>query len=634
MPSWSRRIPFRVDIAGIIEIMGSSLYSRSDTPVRELIQNAHDAVVRRRKRDLTFQGRIDIEQDAQRHTLRFSDDGVGLSPDEAERYLGTLGVGITGLIKRGQPVHSLDEVAAEITEVAERSSAGGDDLIGQFGVGLFSAFMLAERVTVESRKVDYAEAVHWEAGPGTDIILSSSDRETPGTTITLFLKPAHHALAEQEAPLEAAVKEFADFLPVPIYLNGASQRANVINVAWFDATPDREAVELELEGYFQETPLDVIPIRLEKPVAVAGALYVSPQRTPGFADEATVAVTVRRMVISRKIRDLLPPWASFLRGVLELHDCSPTASREDLVRDEQFHKVRLILEQRLYEYFESLAQTDPTKLDSIIAWHRYTLAGSALHDTRLRALLRKTYRLPTSQGQLTFDQILEKSAADPLFEANADRVVWYNTDRRQERWVNELFHGHDAPCIHALRSFEESLVASWVADDNTHGGAGEIDLRTASPSAPGFASTVLGIHDVEEAPEIWRDFLAATDAHILCASFHTKQPVMAFLNERYELSKTFEDLKKEGTVSAGFQRLIDQHFADAPAQKNEVMLNRSHRLVARALSQKPSHPLGSVLRLLVCNALSAAGAAVPRSAQAQQVDDLDWIAEALWGRGS
>src|SRR5690606_24648420 len=125
--------------------------------------------------------------------------------------------------------------------------------------------------------------------------------------------------------------------------------------------------------------------------------------------------------------------------------------------------------------------------------------------------------------------------------------------------------------------------------------SGVIDLRTASPSAPGFASSVLGIHDVEDAPDEWREFLSATDARILVASFQSQQPVMAFLNERYELSKTFEDLKKDGAVPAGFQRLIDQHFADEPPQKNEVVLNRNHRLVGRALSQSVRHPLASVL---------------------------------------
>ncbi|MFZ9090779.1 MAG: ATP-binding protein, partial [Planctomycetaceae bacterium] len=139
--AWSREIPFRVDIAGIIEIMGKSLYSRMDTPVRELIQNAHDAVIRRRHTDLGFQGRIDIRQDAEAGTLSFSDDGVGLSPEDAEKYLGTLGIGITGLLK------------GVATADAEHGLPGdSDDLIGQFGIGLFSAFMLADFLRVESRR--------------------------------------------------------------------------------------------------------------------------------------------------------------------------------------------------------------------------------------------------------------------------------------------------------------------------------------------------------------------------------------------------------------------------------------------------------------------------------------------------
>jgi hypothetical protein len=618
MTNWSRRIPFQVDIAGIIEIMGSSLYSRVDTPIRELIQNAHDAVMRRRAADISFRGRIDIRQDAEQHTLQFSDDGVGLSPEEAERYLSTLGVGVTGLIKRG----------SAIPTQTERSDSG--NLIGQFGIGLFSAFMLAERMVVESRRADADEGVRWEAGAGTEIEISGTDREESGTTVTLFLKPPFHVLAEQEEPIEQAVKEFADFLTVPIHFNGASARLNVINVAWFDPTPDQEAIELALEEYFDETPLDVLPLRFEQPVSVSGALYVTPQRTPGFADDTVVTVTVRRMVISRRIQGLLPAWGSFFRGVLELQDCSPTASREDLVRNEAFELVRQSLEEKLYQHIETIAAADSTRWESMLAWHRYTFAGAALNDRRLRDLLRKSYKLPTSQGQLTFDQILERSIADPLFESEVDRVVWYNTDRRQERWVNELFAGHDVPCVHTLRSFEESLLAATIADDNAAGTA--TDLRIATSSAPGFAQTILSMTDLEDAPDEWQEFFASTGARIQCASFASGQPVMAFLNERYELSKTFEELKKEGNIPAGFERLIDRHFEQAPTGQNEIVLNRNHRLVARALSQSGHSPLASVLRLLVLNALNSAGASVPHEARRLQTDDLDWIAEALWGR--
>ena len=98
--NWSKKIPFKVSVAGIIEIMGKSLYSRPETAVRELVQNAHDAVTRRRQIDLQYKGRIDIEQRPAEKQLVFHDDGVGLSPQECEDYLSTLGIGMTGQIRR------------------------------------------------------------------------------------------------------------------------------------------------------------------------------------------------------------------------------------------------------------------------------------------------------------------------------------------------------------------------------------------------------------------------------------------------------------------------------------------------------------------------------------------------------
>ncbi len=631
MPAdWSKTIPFKVDIAGIIEIMGASLYSRPDTPIRELVQNAHDGIMRRRQGDLHYTGRIDIRQHPGERAISFSDDGIGLDAEEAEHYLGTLGIGITGLIKKKSPV------------ISDRSADAGM-LIGQFGIGLFSAFMLADRMLVETRRADDTEdaGVKWEAGPGTDIKLSGCVRTQAGTTVTLFLKEDYKEFAFNEKLLEEAVREYADFLPVPIFLNddragesdaepSAKPRVNVINVAWFDPTPDDEAVEMALEEYFEEAPLDVIPVRIEHPVSIAGALYITPRRVPGFSDEATVAVTVRRMVISRKIQGLLPEWASFLRGVLELNDNAPTASREDLVRDDKFLLVRHVLENLLFEHLEQLAEEDMPRLQAMITWHRYTLAGAALTVPRLRELLRETYRFPTSQGQLTFEEILAQSLADPLFETDAEQVIWYNTDRRQEHWANSLFAGHEVPCVHTLMSFEESLLTAMASDMNAEGAA--VDLRMASPGVPGFAECILGIHDIESAPSDWQAFFESTGAKVFCATFQTDQPVMAFLNERRELLRTFEALKKEGTIPTGFQRMIDAHLSSDLPDANEVLLNRNHRLVSRALSKSTSHPLASVLRLLVLGALSSAGATVDRDAHQQQADDLDWIAEALWGR--
>mgnify|MGYP003338111516 FL=1 len=136
---FERTIPFKVDVAGVIHIMGSALYSRPATALRELIQNAHDAIMRRRKIDLDYTGRIDIIQNPEQGLLEIHDDGIGLSVQEAEAYLGTLGIGITGLLKGAHP-------SSEVEPTRETG------LIGQFGIGLFSAFMMADQLEVISRK--------------------------------------------------------------------------------------------------------------------------------------------------------------------------------------------------------------------------------------------------------------------------------------------------------------------------------------------------------------------------------------------------------------------------------------------------------------------------------------------------
>ncbi|MCY2983882.1 MAG: ATP-binding protein [Planctomycetota bacterium] len=616
-PRKTKRIPFKVDIAGVIEIMGTSLYSHPNTPVRELLQNAHDAIMRRRARDLSYQGRIDVLQDAATRTITFIDDGIGLSQKEAEDYLGTLGIGITGLIKKG---------ATDAFDVSMHSNKrDGSNLIGQFGIGLFSAFMLADKLVVESLRFEGEEAVRWEAGAGTDIELSTSDRTTVGTSVTLYLKANYAVFADDAELLESGIKQYADFLPIPIHLNHSSARSNLIQASWLEPTPDSDAVEEQIASYFGETPLDVILIAVEAPVAIKGALYVSPQRTPGFADDATIAVSVRRMVISRHIREIVPVWAPFLRGVLELPNCSPTSNREDLVRDAIFDSVCDAISDEIYVHFDALTRNHPHRWQSILHWHRYTFAGMAIHDEKLRVLLQSTYKFITSHGELTVEQILNRSRADALVEDEADYVVWYNADRRQEAWLNEFFANGSTPCVHTLRSFEETLLASMLGEMTLE----QVDLRAASPSSTNFCESILGMEERVEASAEWHGFFDSLDSNIFVASTENRQPVMAFVNERYELSKTFDELRENGELPRGFQRLIDQHFQRSPAGKNEIVLNTQHRLVRRALEQGASSPLANVLRILVIAALSKAGARIQMAAQEMQAEDLEAIADAL-----
>ncbi len=157
---------------------------------------------------------------------------------------------------------------------------------------------------------------------------------------------------------------------------------------------------------------------------------------------------------------------------------------------------------------------------------------------------------------MTFDQVLEKSSADPLFESDASHVVWYNADRRQERWAGQLFAGREGPCVNAVRSFEESLLAAMAGDaarpdDNNAAEAEEVDVRPASPGAPNFARTILGASALEDAPEKWQEFLGVAGVRVLVGKFDARLPVLAFLNERHELLQTFDELKKRGDIPGG-----------------------------------------------------------------------------------
>lgn len=612
--AWQKRVPFQVDVAGVIRLMGQSLYSRPDAAVRELIQNAHDGIMRRRALDLRYRGRIDIRQHSSENVLEFIDDGIGLTVEEVEKYLGTLGAGLSGLLKRD----------------FQNGSGATLNLIGEFGVGFFSAFLLAERVEVITRHLHSPEAVRWEAGAESEICISSAERAEPGTTVRLYLKADQSLYANDEAILEHAIREYADFLPVPIHINDRAQRVNIGAACWLEPTPDPHALELELESFFGEAPLDLVILRTEKPVSLRGALYVTPQRTPGFTDAPTVTVTVHRMIISRRIHGLLPEWASFVRGVLELPECSPTASREDLVRDAIFYSVRDQIDLLLFNHFESLARKNPSRWQSLIAWHRYLLAGAALEEPRLRSLLRETYLFTTSRGEMTFPEIVAASRSSPIYSGEEDFVIWYNPSRYQESWINEVFADLAIPCVHTLRSFEETLLALMVSDLLNEGLA--VDLRAATPSSEDFAEIVLGVQELSAPPREWERFFDDLPVLVRVGEYHKDTPVLAFLNEQAELQRTFEGLKKQGTMPSGFQRLIEAHFQHEKPRPNEVILNRRHPLVRRALEQSTRVPLASVVRLLVIKALRMAG--MPLDTKIREVEhaDLVWIAEALWGR--
>jgi molecular chaperone HtpG len=215
---------FQLHLPGLLKVLAEHLYSTQRVGVRELVQNAHDSCVRRtvEQADARYQPRIDLFIQPDAHVLQVADNGSGLTEEEIHSYLTVIGRGYTSELR--------ERLAADDIETSR-------ELIGQFGIGFLSAYLLASEVTVETRSVK-GPALRWFSAGDEHFELTNGNRPGPGTTVELRLKPSAFFLLREQVLLDT-VREYADFLPTPIYVNGSTDRANLGRPPW--EGPDAES---------------------------------------------------------------------------------------------------------------------------------------------------------------------------------------------------------------------------------------------------------------------------------------------------------------------------------------------------------------------------------------------------------
>lgn len=195
----------RTDFHGLIELLAKNLYPQEDMFIRELVQNAHDAIVKRHAFEAAPAGRIDITADREARTVVFRDNGAGLTEAEITDYLATIGRSGTGELRQ---------------QLEQRDRDRAQSLIGQFGIGILSAFVAAERLEVETFSVsDDQSGLRWSVSGGPQYELAPIPRQEVGTLVTLHIKPTFLRMTNPDT-LREAVRRYADFLPFPIYING------------------------------------------------------------------------------------------------------------------------------------------------------------------------------------------------------------------------------------------------------------------------------------------------------------------------------------------------------------------------------------------------------------------------------
>ncbi|MCX4239473.1 ATP-binding protein [Paraliomyxa miuraensis] len=397
----------KVDLAGLMKVLGEHLYSSPNVAIRELVQNAHDSCVRREvESSLPFEPRIEVSTDANAHTLSFEDTGAGLTDEEIERYLATIGSGYTRTLR----------------------DSGHEGLIGYFGLGFLSAFVISERIEVWTCSYqDPERAWSFSSRSGQSYVIQPAPARPVGTRVTLHLASRFEELSRAR-PVRALLERYCGLLQVPIHC-GEGPAVNATPPPWRRDEPEpnpvrrrREALEVvrRFEPGFE--PLCTLPVRStpDDAVDVRGLLWIQDGATYGTSDNRNVSVFVRGMLINDDERDLLPAWAGFCGAVIESDALQPTASRESLQKDPTYQAVQACVRESLIEGLRGLASEQPAAWRTVLRRHNEALLGAALCDARLFDLLCDELTVPTSQGDLAVATVLQRSGGR-LHVSQADR---------------------------------------------------------------------------------------------------------------------------------------------------------------------------------------------------------------------
>ncbi|NTX37933.1 HSP90 family protein [Myxococcus sp. CA033] len=380
---------FQVSLRGVIDLLSHHLYSSPGVYLRELLQNATDAIRARQHLEPEHQGTVRLElvekQDGGPPTLVFSDDGVGLTEEEIHRFLATIG----------------ESSKREALEDRRK------DFIGQFGIGLLSCFMVCDELLLVTRSArGDGRTLEWRGRhDGTYAVrVSEHPLERPGTQVFLV---ARADMVEWFAPerLRQLGRHYGGLLPFPIQLTvGAEQeRLDLDGAPWrrdYESASERRKAMLEYGREVFETDfIDCIPLRSQAG-DVDGVAFVLPA-SPHFNSKQKHRVYLKHMLLSESAENLLPEWAFFVKCVVNANALRPTASRESFYEDGALAQAREALGHGLRKYLVDLAHEDPRALQRLIGLHGLSIKALALDDDDFYRLVIGWLPFETSLGVTT-----------------------------------------------------------------------------------------------------------------------------------------------------------------------------------------------------------------------------------------
>ena len=471
---------FQAEIQQLLNIVIHSLYTDKEIFVRELISNAADALEKFRFLQTSgkpvFQPelplKISIQTDESANTITFTDTGVGMTHGELVENLGTI-------------AHSGSK--AFLKSIAASKGKADLNLIGQFGVGFYSAFMVGKKVVVTSRAND-PEEQGWQwisEGEGGYEMQSAPDAPR-GTSIVVHLKDEEKDFAK-EWRVEGIIKRYSNFVPFPIELNGKA--VNTVQAIW--TRNKNEIKEEEYEEFYKyfghdhDKPLYRLHFSADAPLSIHALLYVPSHNVEALGMtrmEPEVNLYCKKVLIQAHAKGLLPEWLRFLRGVVDSDDIPLNISRETMQDTALIQKLNRVITGRFIKFLEEQTTKDPAQFEKfsnefgrfikegvIVDYtHREALSkllryeSSTLPRGQRTSLAEYVQRMPADQKEIYFHLAQNREAAEtsPYYEVFAARKleVLFFYDQWDEFAMDHL-HTFEGKSIKAAERADLSIEA-------------------------------------------------------------------------------------------------------------------------------------------------------------------------------
>ncbi|MFG6295641.1 molecular chaperone HtpG [Streptomyces rochei] len=467
---------FQVEARQLLQLMIHSVYSNKDVFLRELVSNASDALDKLRlaalRDDLpdvdVSDLHIELEVDKEARTLTVRDNGIGMSYDEVTRLIGT--IANSGTAKFLQELREAED------------AAGADGLIGQFGVGFYSGFMVADEVTLVTRRAGETQGTRWTSRGESTYTLETVDEAPQGTSVTLHLKPAdsENQLHDYTSTwkIREIVKRYSDFITWPVRLlpergedgaeSGEAETLNSMKALW--ARPRDEVSDDEYHELYKHIahdwrePLETIRLQAEGTFEYQALLFVPAHAphdlfTQGY--QRGVQLYVKRVFIMDDCEELLPPYLRFVKGVVDAQDLSLNVSREILQQDRHIRMIQRRLTKKVLATVKDLRTsaperyatfwrefgpvlkeglvTDSENRDAILAASSFASTHDAEEPTTLQAYVE---RMKDGQKDIWYmtgesRRAIEDSPHMEAFRAKGVEVLLL-TDAVDEVWVDAV----------------------------------------------------------------------------------------------------------------------------------------------------------------------------------------------------